>query len=71
MSSRTPDNGRESSRGSEGIWHPTREWPEDDEQDAEYHAALEPSRDDGAQGDNISNEDHQMGFGVADGKTKT
>ncbi|KAJ5154586.1 uncharacterized protein N7500_010025 [Penicillium coprophilum] len=66
MSSGSPDNGRESPRGSEGIWHPAREWLEDDELDTDYHTAAEPSRHDSAQEDNISNEDQQMGFGVAD-----
>jgi WD repeat-containing protein 23 len=69
MSSRTPDDGTESSRGSEGIWHPAHEWLEEDELDTEYHPALEPSEHDGAWEDDISNEDQQMGSGVASENT--
>mgnify|MGYP006868024219 FL=1 len=71
MSSRTPDDGTESSRGSEGIWHPAHEWLENDELDTEYHPALEPSEHDGAWEDDIPNEDQQMGSGVASGRTNT
>ncbi|KAJ5048136.1 LEC14B protein [Penicillium chrysogenum] len=69
MSSRTPDDGTESSRGSEGIWHPAHEWLENDELDTDYHPALEPSEHDGAWEDDIPNEDQQMGSGVASENT--
>lgn len=68
MSSRTPDDGTESSRGSEGIWHPAHEWLEDDELDTEYHPASEHH---GAWEDDITNEEQQMGSGIASGKTNT
>lgn len=68
MSSRTPGNGRESPRGSEGTWHLAREWLEEDELDTEYHPALE-SEHDGAWEDDISNEDQQMGSGIASDNT--
>lgn len=57
MSSRTPGNGRESPRGSEGIWHPAREWLEDDELDTEYHPA---SQEDGAWTDALNEEQMRL-----------
>lgn len=69
MSSRTPDNGRESPRGPEGIWHPAHEWLEDDELDPDYHPALEPSQDDGAWEDDTLN-DQQMRSEGASGRTE-
>lgn len=70
MSSRAPDNDRESPRDSEGTWHPAQEWLEEDELDTEYHPALEPSEHDGAWEDEIPNEDQQMGSEIASGRTK-
>lgn len=69
MSSRAPDNDRESPRDSEGTWHPAREWLEEDELDTEYHPALE-SEHDGAWEDDIPNEDQQIDSGIASGRTK-
>ncbi|CAG7970780.1 unnamed protein product [Penicillium nalgiovense] len=66
MSSRTPDDGTESSRGSEGIWHPAHEWLEDDELDTEYHPASEHH---GAWEDDITNEEQQMDSGIASDNT--
>ncbi|KAF4771361.1 hypothetical protein HAV15_004462 [Penicillium sp. str.  len=69
MSSRAPDNDRESPRDSEGTWHPAQEWLEEDELDTEYHPALEPSEHDGAWEDEIPNEDQQMGSEIASDNT--
>ncbi|OQD83249.1 hypothetical protein PENANT_c017G07476 [Penicillium antarcticum] len=56
---------RESPRESEAIWHPAREWLEEDELDADYHPALEPSEDDEWE-DDMPNEDDDLNLGVAD-----
>jgi WD repeat-containing protein 23 len=59
---------RDSPRESEAIWHPAREWLEDDELDADFHPALEPSEDDEWE-DDMPNEDEELNLGDADGNT--
>lgn len=62
------DNGRESPGESEVFWHPAHEWLEEDEPDTEYHPALERESD--TWQDDISNEDEQMGAGIAHGRIR-
>jgi WD repeat-containing protein 23 len=59
---------RDSPRESEAIWHPAREWLEDDELDSDFHPALEPSEDDEWE-DDMPNEDEELNLGDADGNT--
>ena len=52
----------------ESIWHPAREWlEEDDDLDMDYHPALEGSNDDDEWEEEADNEDEEINLGISDG----